>query len=165
MQNLGLAGLVLAYGVLAALLVSVCLYSNWRWWVKAAATLGLILLYISSYLSIPPLLGWPTDNDIPKQFRLLAFNVEENEGVYIWVSDLRNGVQLGTPRAHVLPYSKELHKDIQVAGAKLRRGISIIGEITTLEPSLMRKAEDKQSGSTTVTFLEAPEALIPKIVN
>lgn len=165
MQNLGLTGLVFAYGALAALLLSLYIYSNWRWWIKAAATLGLLLLYIGSYLSIPPSLGWPTDYDLPKKFRLLAFSVEENEGVYIWVNDLSKGVQIKTPRAYTLPYDKQLHEDIEIAGAKLRSGIGIIGKITTLETSHLPKSADKKPGSKAaqlVTFLDAPGALIPQ---
>lgn len=164
MQNLGLTGLVFAYGALAALLLSLYLYSNWRWWINAVATLGLTMFYIASYLSFPPLLGWPTNHDVPQQFRLLAFSVEENEGIYIWANDLSKGVQIGAPRAYILPYNKQLHEDIQIAGTKLRRGISIVGEITTFEPSPLPQSADKTPGSKiaqTVTFLDAPESLIP----
>ncbi len=165
MQTIGFTGLVVAFGALAVLLLSVCLYSTWQWWIKAAATLGLLLLYVTAYLSMPPLLGWPTNHDLPKQFRLIAFSVEENEGVYIWANDLSKGVQIGTPRAYVFPYNKLLHEDIEIAGAKLRRGINIIGEISTIEPSSSPQSTDKKTGhkiAHTVTLLEAPEALIPK---
>ncbi|MEQ8824411.1 MAG: hypothetical protein RIC14_08560 [Filomicrobium sp.] len=165
MQTMGLAGLVAAFGVLAALLLSVLLYSTWQWWIKATATLGLLLFYVATYLSIPPLLGWPTNHDVPKQFRLMAFSVEENQGVYIWANDLSKGVQIGTPRAYVLPYNKLLHEDIEIAGAKLKRGINIIGEVTTSEPPSSPQSADKKTGrkiANTVTFLEAPEALIPR---
>lgn len=164
MQNLGLTGLVFSYGALAALVLSLYLYSTWHWWVKAAATLGLLFLYVATYLSIPPLLGWPTNHEVPRQFRLIAFTVEENEGVYIWANDLSRGVRIGTPRAYKLAYNKVLHEDIEIAGAKLRRGINIIGELSTPEPSSPLQSTDKKPGkkaTQNVTFLEAPEALVP----
>lgn len=168
MQNLGLTGLVFAYGALAVLLLSLCFYSNWRWWIKVAATLSLLLLYSASYFSIPPLLGWPINHDIPKQFRLLAFTVEESEGIYIWASDLSRGVQIGAPRAYILPYNKQLHENIQIAGTRLRRGISIVGEIATSKPSPASQSANTTPGSKNthaVTFFDAPEALIPAIPN
>lgn len=165
MQNLGLVGLLIAYGALAALLLSLYLRSDWRWWIKGAATLGLMWLYGAAYLSIPPLLGWPTNHNVPKQFRLIAFSVEENEGIYFWANDLSKGVQVGTPRAYVLPYNKLLHEEFLIAGRKLLRGIGMIGELTTSGPSSLPQSENKDSENKlaqTVTFLEAPEALIPK---
>lgn len=165
MPTLGLTGLVLAYVALAILLLSLHLYSNWNWWIKAGATLLLLCFYYVTYISIPPMLGWPTTYDVPKQFRLIAYSAEENKAIYIWANDLRDGVRLATPRAYILPYSKELHTNIDIAYAKIRRGGAIIGEIKEKAPSGKPKGEQTgtlKSQKLQVNFLDAPEALIPE---
>lgn len=168
MPTLGTTGLVLAYVALAVILLSLHLYSNWKWWVKAGATIMLLCFYYITYLSIPPLLGWPTTHQLPEKFRLIAYTADENRGIYIWANDLRNGVKLATPRAYMLPYSKTLHTNIDIAAAKIRRGGKIIGEISEA-PAVGPNAKPKgaeigtlKSNKIQVNFIDAPEALIPE---
>lgn len=166
MSTLGTSGLVLAYVALAVLLLSLHLYSNWKWWIKAGATVILMGFYYVTYTSMPTLLGWPTPYDIPAKFRLIAFSVDEEKGIYIWANDLRNGVKLTTPRSYLLPYSKTLHTNVEIAGAKIRRGGAIIGELELPTEVGGRPQGDevttKQSNKLQVNFIDVPEAMIPE---
>ena len=53
MYTLGIAGLVAAYILIALLLLSINLYSNWSWKVKAGSIVVTTLLYVVTYLSFP----------------------------------------------------------------------------------------------------------------
>ena len=76
MVLLGTSGLVAAYVVVALLLLVLNLNTRWSWVVKASAIAVVSALYVVTYYSIPPLLGWPTDQALPKRFLLLAVDVQ-----------------------------------------------------------------------------------------
>ena len=69
MFTLGITGLVTAYVLLALLLLSVNLYSSWSWKIKFGSILLVTFFYAVTYLSLPPLLGWPTGDDPPARLR------------------------------------------------------------------------------------------------
>ena len=57
---LGVTGLIAAYVLVALLLLSINLYSNWSWRVKATTIVVVSGFYLVSYFSFSPILGWPT---------------------------------------------------------------------------------------------------------
>ena len=57
---LGVISLIGSYVLLALLLLSLNLYSNWGWRVKTGAIALVSIFYLVTYLSFPPILGWPT---------------------------------------------------------------------------------------------------------
>ena len=75
-MTLGITGIIAAYILLALLLLSINLYSKWSWHIKAATIVLTSAFYIITYFSLPALLGWPTYQNPPTQFRLLAAHVE-----------------------------------------------------------------------------------------
>ena len=106
MSSLGVAGLIASYIVIAILLLSLNLYSRWRWPVKAFAILLVSAFYVVSYRSIPPLLGWPVGQDLPKKFNLVAVYVAEpdkvtgDEGeIFLWLTSLDQGFKNLKPRS------------------------------------------------------------------
>lgn len=167
MVDIGLTGLILAYCALAALLISLYFYSNWSIWIKLGATLAVAFFFYTTYISIPPLLGWPTSQSIPKQFRLIAHSLDEKgKNIFIWANDLKYGVELRTPRAYRLPYNPKLAEQVDIAGAKIRRGGAIIGEVQ--EPKRIPGPDGKipkelAPKELKINFIDAPEALIPEI--
>ena len=96
MTDLGFVGLVSAYVLVAVLLLSVNLQSSWSWLVKAAVTVLTALFYVVTYLSLPQLLGWPIDGNLPEKFRLEAVLVQQPDKL----TDSKGAIYAATGDAH-----------------------------------------------------------------
>ena len=136
MVLLGTSGLVAAYVAVALLLLVLNLNTRWSWMVKALAIVVVSALYLVTYYSIPPLLGWPTEQRLPKRFHLLAVDVQEPDKasgrsghIFLWARDLIQDTAGAEPRAYRLSYAPALGKTVQDAGEKVRKGMSQIGEV------------------------------------
>ena len=119
--------LLLAYVLLAVLLLSLNLRARWHWSVKALAIVLTSAFYFVTWWGLRESEGWPTGADPLGEFELLAFDVQQPDkrtdapgAIYLWVR-ARHAVE-GTPRAHRLAYSEELHQAVLEAGERLRRG-------------------------------------------
>ena len=128
-------GITVAYVALAVLLLSLNVYSRWPAWVKLSAIVLTGTLYYVTYLSVEGLSGWPARNALPKEFVMLSSYVKEpdktknSEGeVYLWVLPLEKEHASSAPRGYRLPYSPLLHREIEEAGKRLRRGIKQLGK-------------------------------------
>lgn len=170
-MTLGIAGLITAYVLIAVLLLSLNLYSNWSWKVKAGAIVITTAFFVISYLSFPPLLGWPTTQGPPERFKLVAVQVEQpdkvtgDEGaIYLWVTQIEDLTAYGQPRAYKLPYSDLLHEAVIKASAKLKKDIPQLGELT--EGSMRTDIQDtSRAGVETVNpieFYDLPDPLFPE---
>ena len=162
--TLGVAGLITAYAVLAAVLLSLHVYSNWNVWIKAVATVLVIGLCVVTYRSYPKLLGWPVATDVlPSRLYLVAVQVSEPDTVYLWAANLDQGLRRQRPRAYELEYSKTLHEKAEKAGRQLRRGISVVVEIEPNDGAISRVADETAAvvKSLRLRFVDAPEGLFP----
>lgn len=170
-MTLGIAGIVAAFILIALLLLSINLYSNWSWKVKAGTIIITSAFYVITFMSFPPLLGWPTDASPPKQFRLLAAHVQQPDkqtgdkgSIYLWLSEIEDMMSSSPPRAYELPYSDGLHELMIHAKAKLDKGMAQLGEFE--ESSGL--PVDIKYGSRTVTvpmniqFYDLPDPLFPE---
>jgi hypothetical protein len=172
---LGALALTGAYVVLALILLSINFYSHWSWWVKAGATLFTSAFYFVAYLSIPPLLGWPTGAAPPERFHLIAAHVQEpdkksgTEGsIYLWARDLAAPPE-SAPRAYRLPFSVVLHERVVEAGTKLRRGLPQLGEVedaatrpgASAAPARLGNATPSNTASAPIAFYDLPAPLYP----
>ena len=166
---LGITGIIAAYILLALLLLSINLYSKWSWQVKAATIVLTSAFYVVTYYSLPALLGWPTSQNPPSQFRLLAAHVvqpdkEKNTSgtVYLWLSKIINMTELSEPRAYEFDYSTELHEKIINVNAKLDNDIAQIGEFK--EPDdIFNEVNEQRRGvrSIKIEFYDLPDPLFP----
>ena len=166
---LGITGIIAAYILLALLLLSINLYSKWSWQVKAATIVLTSVFYVVTYYSLPALLGWPTSQNPPSQFRLLAAHViqpdkEKNTSgtVYLWLSKIINMTELSEPRAYEFDYSTELHEKIINVNAKLDKNIAQIGEFK--EPDdVFNEVNEQRRGvrSIKIEFYDLPDPLFP----
>ena len=166
---LGITGIIAAYILLALLLLSINLYSKWSWQVKAATIVLTSVFYVVTYYSLPALLGWPTSQNPPSQFRLLAAHViqpdkEKNTSgtVYLWLSKIINMTELSEPRAYEFDYSTELHEKIINANTKLDNDIAQIGEFK--EPDdVFNEVNEQRRGvrSIKIEFYDLPDPLFP----
>ena len=172
MVLLGKAGLIAAYTIIALSLISLNLYTKWSWRVKATAVVLVSAFYVVTYFSIPPLLGWPTSEDLPQRFNLVAVYVTEPDKatgrdgeIFLWATDLERGPRGAEPRAYRVPFSGELHARVVEAGNKMRKGLPQLGEVREeqLGPHA-RPTDETRGGQETVAieFFDLPDPLFPE---
>jgi hypothetical protein len=153
-----IASIVVAYVAIAVLLLSLNLFSLWRWWVKASAIVISGLFFIGSYLGITSILGWPTQARVPDRFSLVATRtVEPNQAtgdagsIYLWVETLGdNNVPSGVPISYQLGYSNELADVVDQAQARLNGGERVEGSLSQIKGkklSAQPGVDPSQSGS------------------
>ena len=169
---LGITGLVTAYVLLALLLLSINLYSKWSWKIKAGAIVVTTFLYVVTYISFPPLLGWPTGEPPPKRFRLVAADVlqpDKSTGaegmIYLWLKDLNDLSARTRPRAYELPYSGELHETVIKVKSKLSRGMAQLGEFKRPDDANFREIDTltrTAQEAVSIEFYDLPDPLIPE---
>ncbi len=170
---LGTIGLIAAYVVIALLLLGLNIHSRWHWTVKTGAIVISSIFYVVTYLSLPPLLGWPIDEQPPRHFQLIASRVEQPDkqrrtqgAVYLWLTEGPGVVNpaIGPPRAYVLPYSSALHEIVLNANRKLHRGMPQIGEFHERPDGNKAQVRDTaRQGQKVVpiTFYDLPDPLFP----
>ena len=132
----GAFGLAAAYAALAVLLLSLNLRAAWPWQAKAGAIVATGGFIVGSLLAVQAMLGWPTERTPPADFRLHAALVEEPDprrqrpgAIYLWLSEVapeQDGAE-AEPRAHALPYSRELHRAVAEAQRGLEEGRDVWG--------------------------------------
>ena len=155
MLILGTTGLVTAYVLIGALLLSINLYSNWSWKIKAVTIIITTMFFIITYFSYPNLLGWPTSENPPERFRLIASHVQqpnkvtgESGAIFLWLTQIDDLASSTPPRAYRMEYSNELHELVINANSILNKGIPQLGEF-----------EDQKT--TDIEFYDLPDPLFP----
>jgi hypothetical protein len=170
MFTLGVSGLIAAYILIAAILLSINLYSNWSWKVKASTVIITSFFYVITYISYPKLLGWPTADSPPQRFRLIAAQVEQpdkitgDEGaVYLWLTQIDDLSSSNPPRAYKLEYSNELHERIINVNSKLKKDIPQLGEFDDRDNVIDELKDAPRSGQKTVKieFYDLPDPMFP----
>ena len=112
------------YVVPLALLGLLATTVRWsRRWLAVLVLVALPVFYTGHYFLLQAIQGWPVDRPPPDEFNLLGFDVREpaqdSAGeILIWIHS--DGQP--SPRAHRLPYSRELHQAIRAAGQRLSEG-------------------------------------------
>jgi hypothetical protein len=129
-------GLLWAYVALAFLALLALLASRWSRWAKALLVASVTGLYFFAHQVLGSVWGWPSRDALPERFVLLAAVIEEPSktqpgALYVWVNALEKGKPAREPRAHRLPYSKDLHALLNEGMKKVRQGITQMG---TAEP-------------------------------
>ncbi len=128
---MGLA-LVLSFAALLLLILLALLWSRWPGWLKGVLVLGVTGLYFFGNDAVHQIWGVPSVDALPERFVMLAAAVDEPAGkapgsIFMWVSEPREGVKKLEPRAYRVPYTKELHAQIDAGVRKGRDGISQMG--------------------------------------
>ena len=168
---LGVISLVVGYVFIALLLLILNLYSNWGWRLKATMICLVTFFYIASYLSFPPIMGWPTKNSLPAEFRLIASYVlepnkktGENGQIFLWATDLAKNPKTTRPRAFVLPYSDTLSEKITSASEKIKKGKPQVGELQENQKESFAASEGlsrKKPKVIAINFFDLPNPTIP----
>jgi len=150
-MTLGIGGLVTAYVLLAAALAGLNIFSVWSWPVKALMLMLTAAAYLTLYYSFPPLLGWPSDAELPKRFQLVALYAQEPDRftgtrgrIFFWLLDKQ--MASGVPRAYEIDFEPELHARVKEAGQRLRKNVPQIGEVGADDPDLGRHGVPREEG-------------------
>jgi hypothetical protein len=169
--NAGVLALAASFLFLVLLLAGAAAGAAWDWRVKVSAIAAASLFAAATTLSIPGLLGWPTDQVPPSRFRLLAVNVQQPDkqtrdpgAVFLWAVDAGNLAQDAQPRAYRLPYSGSLHEAAAAAASRLGTGVAQLGELSGSEPPAGGWLEEPGAGQAVVTlkFYDVPDPLYPE---
>jgi hypothetical protein len=123
---------ILGFAALLFLALLALLWSRWPAWFKGMLVLGVTVLYFYGSSVVGDIWGWPSNDELPERFVLLAAVIDEPNakhagGLYVWVSTLQDGHAAPQPRAFRLPYSKEMHLQLSEGTQKLRAGIAQMG--------------------------------------
>lgn len=172
MNTLSIGGLTTAYVLVGALLLCLLLRVKWSWRAKAAAIVVMSAFYVVTYVAWPAILGWPTQQDLPAQFNLVAAYVQQPDAItgtkgsiYLWATDLADRSGQGVPRAYTVPYSLELHDKVMEAGDKLRKNTPQLGKT---EPEEGEPTKQPRSGrqlgqkSAKLNFYDTPAPVVPE---
>ena len=170
-MTIGIIGITASFILLALLLLSLNLYSKWAWPIKAGMIAITSFFYIVCYLSFPPLLGWPTDQVLPKQFRVLAAEVQQPDKItgaegkiYLWLMEIKNMSSTSEPRAYALTYSEGLHDKIINVNAKLDKNIAQLGESKKPDEDAKEVGDEEErlgQRSLDIEFYDMPDPLFP----
>ncbi|MGI9509937.1 MAG: hypothetical protein ACR2QJ_11400 [Geminicoccaceae bacterium] len=134
------------YTSLAFLLLGLQLRSGWSWPMKTAAICLTLPATIGTFLAIQAHLGWPSDASLPPRFQLHAALIDEpaaaqdgDGAIFLWLtpmtdapSDDRAVAETSArperrPRAFDLPYTRELHREVDSMRERLARGDLVVG--------------------------------------
>ena len=124
--------LVISFAAVLLLILLALLWSHWPGWMKGMLVLGVTGLYFFGNDAVHQIWGVPSIDALPARFVMLAAAVDEPSGktpgsIFMWVSEPREGVKKLEPRAYRVPYTKELHAQIDAGVRKGRDGISQMG--------------------------------------
>ncbi len=124
--------LVIAYAALLLLLALALLWSAWPGWLKGMLVVAVTTLYFYGTDAVHAIWGIPSAEALPERFLMLAAAVEEPTpktpgALFVWISQLRDGKPTLEPRAYRLPYTRELHTQINDGIKKGRDGVSQMG--------------------------------------
>ena len=120
--------IAVSFVLLAGLLLWFVIGSRGRWWVKLPAIVVTCAFTFAVWHALGSFSGWPSNEKPPARAVLLSSAVDEPRAIYVWLlAPTEPGVldyrpNRGEPRAFRLPYSRELHQQIDRAAALAKQG-------------------------------------------
>ena len=166
-------GLVFCFLILAVLLLSLNLYTSFHWSIKATAVVVVSIFYILGYQSLMALLGWPTYQPLPEEFRFVGMQVYEPDkltlsdgAIYLWVTSMSENVGQGVPRAYRIEYEESLHQKLIRARVKDKAGVPQMGKLVSPElgdQSLANLDLSRYAAqSVDIDFFDLPSLILPE---
>ena len=165
---LGIPGIIASYILIAILLLYLNLYSKWTWHYKVGGILVTSFFYLVLYFSFPPVLGSPTDENPPPDFRIIGTHVQKpddpdgkNGVIYLWLARVDASLEIiEPPRAYKLPYTLGLHEKVIGVQAKLDKGVKLLGNLdeeSNVPPDQRSDKKQSSSISSKLNFYDLPE--------
>ena len=127
----------LGYVALAGLLLPASIPTRFSMLIKLLGILLITSFYFATYLGHRGLAGWPINEELPKNFRLVWVAIDEpgkKDGVdgeiFFWIRELNeNNEAISKPRAYILPFDIALAERVQEAQEKIQQGETINGYV------------------------------------
>jgi len=170
--------LISSYLLIAGLLLMFCFYTPFAKKIKLSGVVFVSVFYFLSWNSYINILGWPSAQDLPEEFRIIWVVIEEpNKEIkkkgelYLWVRlfDEAKIVQ-GQPRGYKLLWSEENYKKAQFALHKLKEGKQLNGKKTYGvinkdkdgdKANLYESQGEEEEGAPSFEFEEIPAKTLP----
>lgn len=134
-MSLAILGLTSGFMLVLVFLFYLTLKTSIQVWVKLLAVLVVSVFYIIQFESLQQYTGWPSTDNLPEKFILIAADVREpdqktgEKGVMYWlVRDSTDKQQ--PPRVFELPYQVEVHKKAEQVISEQKKGSQYIGRIS-----------------------------------
>jgi hypothetical protein len=151
-----IVALTLAYATVGVLALGLLLMTAAPLLLRVPVAVLVIGLMFVTYDAVGDLRGWPSDEMPPPRFRLYWGQVVEPDpmrgeagSVFLWLTELDDAnFPVGDPRAHRLPWSRELADQVQAALAGIAEGEEIAGEVGEAEdarPTAEQLAEEAEA--------------------
>lgn len=119
--------IAIGFALVAGLLLWFVIGSRGRWWLKLPVIAASCAFTFLVWAALDSFSGWPTAQTPPRRALLLASSVDEPRAIYVWLVEPSEPGPLeyhpdgAEPRAYRLPYSRQLHEEVEKA-SKLASG-------------------------------------------
>ena len=164
--------LITCYALLALLLLALCLYTRWPFWIKTVGILLTGLVVAITYETMTGLLGFPTPGKMPERFlfhHAVVVQPDKNTSskgtIYIWASELTKDGPAKAPRSYEFPYEKEANTIVTEATRRTKQGIMQMGLTIELGPKATVNTFTKFMSSSRLTkfkLQDMPEPALPE---
>jgi hypothetical protein len=120
--------IAIGFALVGGLLLWFVLGSRGPWWIKLPTIVATALFTFVVWGALDSFSGWPTAQVPPQHALLLGSSVDEPRAIYVWLlapaapGPLEYRPDSGEPRAYRLPYSRELHEQVDRASRLARTG-------------------------------------------
>lgn len=170
-MNQAVLGLALTYVALAALMLGIFLFTRLSVWIKFLCVIVVSGFYFMTYQSLQGMLGWPTQQQLPEQFQLMASSITEPDGstgekgrIHIWGTAFIDNKPAKEPRSYELPYDLDLHAALDEALRKQRRGNVQLGRRLEKINDEKRPTDTSRYGELRqrIEFFDLPDPELPE---
>jgi hypothetical protein len=120
--------IAVGFVLLGALLLWLVIGGRGAWWLKLGAIVATCAFTFAVWSALGSFSGWATDATPPARALVVSSTVDEPRAIYVWlIAPTKPGLlgyraEKAEPRAYRLPYSRELHEEIDRGTALARRG-------------------------------------------
>lgn len=123
--------IAIGFVLLGGLLLWFVLGSRGPWWLKLPAIACTCLFTFAVWDALDSFSGWPTAQTPPPRALLLSSRIDEPRAIYVWLMAPSNRGLLeyrsddAEPRSYRLPYSRQLHEQVDKGSRLARRGQAV----------------------------------------
>jgi hypothetical protein len=120
--------IAIGFALLGGLLLWFVIGSRGPWWIKLPTIVATSLFTFVVWHALDSFSGWPTAQGPPPRALMLGSSVDEPRAIYVWLlapsapGPLEYRPDGGEPRAYRLPYSRELHEQVDRASKLASKG-------------------------------------------
>tara|TARA_Y100001970_G_scaffold121071_1_gene150172 strand:- start:63129 stop:63686 length:558 start_codon:yes stop_codon:yes gene_type:complete len=130
--------LILGYVLLSAIFATFLFYTRFSKLIKFCLITVVSIFYFLTWWGYSNILGWPSDSDLPENFRISWVVIEEpnkttkEEGhIYLWIRQLDEAkLVFGKPRSYELTWTEENNRTAKAALLRIEQGERLNGTKT-----------------------------------